>query len=138
MRSWLHNLRPISGLDHWAILIYLEIGLSTLTCPEKHGGCDVTGVQLAHTLHLSIIWQIHQAGRCELLLYIAWHLKCIYNYNLIIADFQNMTSYVLARQYQCEKYTMLFMRAFKKERSYTSNTVSLRVYYELFSNFGRM
>ena len=28
-------------VHHWALLIYLEIVLSTLECPQKHGGFDV-------------------------------------------------------------------------------------------------
>ena len=31
--------------------IYLEIGLSTSKCPQKHGGFDVTGVQLGYAVN---------------------------------------------------------------------------------------
>ena len=34
--------------------IYLEIVLSAAECPQKHGGCDVTGVNLGYDVHAVI------------------------------------------------------------------------------------
>ena len=36
--------------------IYLEIVLSAAERPQKHGGCDVTGVNLGYDVHAVIHW----------------------------------------------------------------------------------
>ena len=42
--------------EKWTLsyTIYLEIGLSAAECPQKHGGCDVTGVNLGYDVHAVI------------------------------------------------------------------------------------
>ena len=43
-----------AGVAALSYTIYLEIVLSAAECPQKHGGCDVTGVNLGYDVHAVI------------------------------------------------------------------------------------